>query len=353
MADNDSGKFQFYATQDYFKHLAKTISSTVNGDTVVLTAMTFDPKDQMIAVVMDQLISAAKRGVKTTVIIDSYTFISNGFSKLIPFVFSTRQNHSNSPIIKSLEELKSNGGQYAVLNKPRNPFSLIYSGRFHAKLAIINTRVYVGGCNLSDTEQIDMMVGWDDAPTANKLVEVCNKILELNYRQDAFAGHDLEIELSATSNLILDAGIKGQSAIIAKAFEIIDEAEQSIFFACQYYPNSLTTKHLIKAAKRGVKVTILFNHPSQHSFPNSLIHRLVMQKQSWLSPDNLNLIKLPKSEHYMHSKLIATEKSAIMGSHNFIMAGVNFGTTEIAIYDDNPDFSKRAIDTVTSQIISA
>ena len=347
-----SDNFEFYSTEKYFRHLAESVSKTVNGDRVILTAMTFDPQDELIAILMEQMNLAAKRGVKVTIIIDSYTFISNGFSKIVPFVFSTRQTHKNSPIIKSLEQLKANGGNYTVLNKPKNPFRLIYSGRFHAKLAVINNRVYVGGCNLSDTSQIDMMIGWEDEPTANKLVDMCNRIIQPNYRQAAFNGQDQEIELSKTSSLIFDAGIKCQSTIMAKAFEIIDEAERSIYFACQYYPNSLTTRHLIKAAKRGVEVTILFNHPSQHSFPNSLIHRLVMQKQSWLSPSNLNLIKLPKNEHYMHAKLIATEKSAILGSHNYIVAGVNFGTTEIAVYDNNPDFSKAAIETVTNQIVN-
>ena len=345
-------QFTFYSTQDYFKHLADSISKTVKGDRVILTAMTFEPDDPLMAELMRQLISAAKRGVMATVIIDCYTFTSNGISKLIPLVFSTRQNHNNSPIVKSLEELKSSGGRYAVINKPNNPFSLIYSGRFHAKLTIINNQVYVGGCNLSDTERIDMMVGWENESISDKLVQICDKIIKQNYRQTAFDGKDLEIELSNDSSLIFDVGIKDQSAIIAKAFEIIDEAEQSIFFACQYYPNSLTTKHLIKAAMRGVEVTILFNHPSQHSFPNSLIHRLVMQKQSWLSPSNLKLIKLPRTEHYMHAKLIATEKSAIMGSHNYIVAGVNFGTSEIAIFNNSPDFAIRAIKTVTDQLSS-
>ncbi len=349
---NISDNFDFYSTKNYFRHLADSVSKTVKGDRVILTAMTFDPSDKLIAVLMEQMNLAAKRGVNVTIIIDSYTFISNGFSKIVPFVFSTKQNHMNSPIIKSLEQLKANGGSYTVLNKPKNPFSLIYSGRFHAKLAVINNRVYVGGCNLRDTFRTDMMIGWEDESTANKLTDICNKIIMPNYRQAAFNGQDLKIELSKTSSLIFDAGIKGQSTIMAKAFEIIDEAEQSIYFACQYYPNSLTTKHLIRAAKRGVKVTILFNHPSHHSFPNSLIHRLVMQKQSWLSPTNLNLIKLPKTEHYMHAKLIASEKSAILGSHNYIVAGVNFGTTEIAVYNNSPKFSKAAIETVTSQIAS-
>lgn len=348
----DVDNFEFYTTKQYFLHLTKSVSKTVKGDRVVLTAMSFDPKDKLITLLMEEMVLASKRGVKTLIIIDSYTFISNGFSKIVPFVFSTRQNHRNSPIIKSLEQLKAVGGRYTVLNKPRNPFSLIYSGRFHAKLAIVNDHVYVGGCNLTETSRIDMMVGWENAVIANKLADVCDKITDPNYRQKVFDGRDLKIELSKSASLLFDAGIKGQSLIMAKAFEIIDAADMSIFFACQYYPNSLTARRLIKAANRGVNVTILFNHPDQHSFPNSLIHRLVMLKQSWLSPANLNIVKLPKTEHYMHAKLIATEKSAILGSHNYIIAGVKFGTTEIALYEDGFDFSDRAIKALTSQITS-
>lgn len=343
-------QFEFYSTQDYFKHLAGSISETVKNDRVILTAMTFDPNDPLIAELMRQLISAAKRGVMTTIVIDSYTFTSNGLSKLIPFVFSTKQNHNHSPIVKSLEELKASGGRYAIINRPRNPFSLIYSGRFHAKLAIINNRVYVGGCNLSDTERIDMMVGWDDSSTADKLSEICNRITEPNYRQAVFNGQDLSIELSNKAELIFDAGMKRQSTIMNAALSAIDSAERSIFFACQYYPNSLTSRRLIQAAKRGVDVTILFNHPAQHSFPNSFIHRLVMLKQSCVTPSSIKLIMLPKSERYLHAKLIATEKSAIVGSHNFIIAGVKFGTTEIALNDNNPDFANKAIKTVTNQL---
>lgn len=348
--DSKYDKFELYSTQEYFEHLIESVSKTVKGDRVVLTTMTFDPSDKLIDLLINELILAAKRGVSTSLIFDSYTFNSKGFSKIIPLVFSTRRNHSNSPIIKLLERFKSAGGEYYILNKPSNPFSLIYSERMHAKITIINNRIYVGGCNLSETLRIDMMVGWNDESTANKLVELCNKITESNYRQTAFAGRDIIIELSKTSSLIFDVGIKGQSAIMAKAFEIIDSAEKSIFFACQYYPNSLTAKHLIEAAKRGVEVIIMFNHPSQHSFPNNLIHRLVMLKQNLLTPPGLKLMKLPKTEHYMHAKLIATEKSAIMGSHNYIVAGVNFGTSEIALFSNDPLFSHQAKDILTMQI---
>ena len=48
-SDQNTDKFEFYSTQNYFKHLANRVSKTAAGDRVVLTTMTFDPDDDLIA----------------------------------------------------------------------------------------------------------------------------------------------------------------------------------------------------------------------------------------------------------------------------------------------------------------
>jgi hypothetical protein len=52
---------------------------------------------------------------------------------------------------------------------------------------------------------------------------------------------------------------------------------------------------------------------------------------------------LPKTGPGLHAKLIATEKGAIIGSHNYVRTGVQLGTAEIALMRYDTVFARNAI----------
>lgn len=250
----------------------------------------------------------------------------------------------------ALEEFKRCGGHYSIINQPARPLTRPFAGRCHIKLAIINDRIYLGGCNLANTSYIDMMLSWEDKFAASWLFDISKWIASVGNSRIALEGQDLRLELARDTELLIDSGVTKQSIILRKAFELIDQAQDSIFMACQFFPNSVTIKHLMDAHRRGVKVTIIYNHPGKHGIPKNVLHHLVIFRERQRTPSTFMKDQVLKSLPFMHGKLIATEQSAIIGSHNYVVAGVNFGTTEIALLRHDASFAKQAINTIVSQL---
>jgi len=63
-------------------------------------------------------------------------------------------------------------------------------------------------------------------------------------------------------------------------------------------------------------------------------------KQSGILPKSLLESSLPRHAEFIHSKAMANEKAAIVGSHNFVELGVKYGTPEIALRREDPDFAR-------------
>ena len=148
----------------------------------------------------------------------------------------------------------------------------------------------------------------------------------------------------------MDAGVKKKSLIYQKAMEVIDEAQESIYMFCQFFPYGETAKHLAAAHRRGCDITLVFNHPAKHGRLHSPGHHFVIIKEKATAPRTFFEGRLPKNLPFLHAKLIASEKAAIMGSHNFVNAGVNLGTAELALLNRTPSFAKKAVSCINKQI---
>ncbi len=346
--------FKFYNGQTYYQELAKQISKTIAGDRIVLTTMSFKSGESQVKQILEQLSAAAKRGVNSNLIVDAYSFLARDNLRPGP-LFYFRKLPKRMPKFfqdnfNALEEFKRNGGRYSIINQPMRQLTWPFAGRCHIKLAIINDRIYLGGCNLANSGYIDMMVCWKDKFAADWLFDITKWIASIGNSRIALEGQDLCLELSRDMELLIDSGVAKQSIILHKAFEIIDQAQHSIFIACQYFPNSATVKHLMDAHRRGVVVTIIYNHPRKHGIPKNVLHHLVILRERQRAPSAFMKDQVLKNLPYMHGKLLASEQAAIIGSHNFVSAGVNFGTTEIALLRYDPNFAKQAINTFLSQL---
>jgi phosphatidylserine/phosphatidylglycerophosphate/cardiolipin synthase-like enzyme len=218
------------------------------------------------------------------------------------------------------------------------------------KVTIINNQIYIGGCNLADSDYTDLMIGWNDRKVADELLKIYEEVSKTGNSRQALKGKDQIIYVDDDSKILIDAGVKKQSIILRNALDLIDKAEEYIFIACQYRPNSITAKHLHRAKKRGVKVTIAYNHPSRYRVPKNFLHHGVVVYETLRTSGTKPELLIIKNSAYLHAKVIASEKSAIVGSHNLIAAGVNFGTTEIALMSNNPSFSKKVVKTISDQI---
>ena len=347
--------FTFYGKADYFADLARRIGRAKSGSTVTLATMSFIPTDDGIPAVVDALCEAAGRGVRVELAVDAYNFLLSKHKIVGPLWFSGELPRSVPAFYReklaALERLKASGGHYTVTNVPARPFMLPFGGRSHIKYSVVDDYVYVGGCNLNTSRDIDLMAGWQDEAAAAWLRAFATDVRKGRNVRKTLQGRDVTERLGSNTELLIDAGVPKQSVIYKKALELIDEAQESVFITCQFFPNSTTTRHLVAAHRRGVDITVLFNHPSQHRLHYPLQQAVVWREQM-RSPKVFFAHQLPRGERYLHAKLIATERGAIIGSHNYVTAGVNFGTAEIALLRHDPEFALAALRSLHQELSS-
>lgn len=353
-ASSKSIPYAFFTRSEYFRDLARLINHAKKDDRILVSTMAFDASDAYVADIVTALEQAARRGANVTFLVDAYDFMQGnaGFGPLWLYGKMPNTSHLHGFLKASydaLTRISTAGGECVVTNMPARRFTNYFKGRSHIKVAVINNNCFVGGSNLHHHEQIDCTVGWHDKKSADWLYYTMSQLAKRGTNELAFSGEDQEFHVSSDTELLLDSGIKRQSIILEKAFEVIDNAQQWIFITSQFFPNSLTAQHLRKAHRRGVKVFPLLNHVSQHDGVHAVIQRVVTPFERLRSPGSFFDLTLPKTAPFLHAKVVANETEAIIGSHNYIIAGVNFGTAELALHCKNASFARAACTTVLRQ----
>lgn len=341
-----AGDYTFFATREYFEKLIQDINKTKAGDRVLLATMAYNPEPHILATVMQSLERAADRGVTVHFFSDAFNFLQNIGGHMGPLWWNTKMPaklYGEYKFINdSLQSLESHGVHSIITNIPRRRFTSPFSGRSHIKASIINDTIYLGGCNI-EQQYIDIMTRWTNAQDAQWLYDLLLQREKNPQTIGAFGPHDMTHAIDESTDIIVDVGIRGQSAIYEQALATIDAAREWIIITCQYFPNSTTAKHLKMAHDRGVNVFPIFNHYSSHSKPKNILQHAVTGSERLRMPRSFFNHELAPGGTYLHAKLIATEQEAILGSHNYVTAGVNFGTAEIALHKKDSDFSKAAV----------
>jgi phosphatidylserine/phosphatidylglycerophosphate/cardiolipin synthase-like enzyme len=351
------GRYRFYAKTEYFNELIRLISETGRGDRVALASMSLDTLEPQVNKILEELTRAAARGAQVSLAIDAFSFLTAGQTLRPGPLFWHNRLHGRMSgrfgrQLRSLDKLKLAGGHYAVTNRPTRPFTLPFTGRSHMKFAVINDTIFIGGCNLNAASHHDLMVGWQDANAAGWLYGLAAKMVAAPSVRQALESQDISRPLPDGSKILVDCGVQRQSLVYREALALIDQAEKSIFLACQYHPNSITLKHLTAAVRRGVKVTVVYNNAFKRGIIRGSLHQTVIIRERLRTPASLFNGRRPLNLPYLHAKLLATDKGSIIGSHNFIPAGVNFGTAEIALFNPREQFGKDAIKALASQSLS-
>ena len=344
---NATGKFAFFSSENYYYDLIKHIGKAKKGDRVVLATMAFQPDQQLVCRLLDTVHVAARRGVTVRMMVDAFPFIVKEGASPGPLLVTRNLPRYMTKTfrirLESLERLRAYGGEYHIINHPRRLFSPPFAGRSHIKFAIINDTVYIGGCNLANTDHIDLMVRWSDARTANWLCSLEEQISKNGQVSDALNRKDLIRVIDRKASLMIDAGVPNQSLIFDKALALIDSAQRYITITCQFLPNDITIRRLAAASVRGVNVMIIYNHPSKHLFPFNFLHQGVVWSEMLARPPHLFANQLSKKHNFMHAKLLVTDQGTIIGSHNYVRAGVTFGTAEIALFSTDRQFGSNAM----------
>ncbi|HEY2003746.1 MAG TPA: phospholipase D-like domain-containing protein [Candidatus Saccharimonadia bacterium] len=348
-------KFTFYSKPEYFAELIQFLNDAQPGERFVTVNMVTIPWQPGVAEVLDAMVAAARRGVQVTLLTDARNFlIAPGGLMPGPLFYHRRLPRRRLPgrfqqQRRALETLKAAGGRYVILNRPAQAFTNPWYGRNHIKFTVCGDRYFVGGCNLDNSQHIDLMVAAHDASAANWLVTLAERMLATGSAMASMNGLDFTHETSSAQAFFLDAGVPRRSLIFEQAVELIAASREHVFLATQYFPGGEMGQALLAAHLRGATVTIVYNHPSLFSGPMRLLNATYNLAQRHHLPESF-FAHANAGPSYLHAKLLATEHGAILGSHNFVEQGVNFGTAEIALLVRDPKFARQATQTVLSQL---
>jgi cardiolipin synthase len=340
--------FTFYTNAEYWEELEYEFGGAKKGDRIAMIVMGFEPDEAVTASIVDALMSAADRGAEVHLIVDAYNFLIDDVRQRPGPLWWHKDLRNVSPRLqKTIDVLKvldaKPTGHASIINMPNRAFTNPKGGRSHIKYTTVNDRIFVGGCNLHHTTWVDAMMGWRDTYTADYLYDFLLQLHQLKSTKILMKDADRQLALDPKTTLYLDAGKKRQSIILENALALIDAAEKSLVMTCQYFPNGNTAKHLTAAYRRGVDVQIIYAHPMLHGPIEGRGHQLSNARERLRVPAELFKRRLPKNGPGIHAKIIATEKAAIIGSHNYVSAGVLFGTAEIALLRHDPVFAQEAI----------
>lgn len=348
--ESPSEKYTFYSGQDYWDELTRRMSAAEAGSRILLMSMTFDPDEPVVSEVMRQLASAAEREVETTVMVDAHSFLVHE-GKLGPLWYHSDLPDTMPAVFQRKRDLldainQHPHGRYTVLNRPSRRFSLPVAGRSHIKLAIIGNYVLIPSSNLDHTDWINIAVGFEDGRAATQLYDMMRGVAEVGNVATALEGSDQTITVDDATTLYIDAGGRGQSIIYENALGLVDSARQWLMITCQYFPNSTTAQHLLRALRRGVEPEILYAHPRYQGFIGSLGQHASQLVERARLPHSMFAGGLGADDPMLHAKLIACEQGLMSGSHNYVRAGVQLGTAEIALLCRNPELAKKAADVI-------
>lgn len=338
-----------YSGAEFFNCLSNDIAAAQAGDRVSLATMSLEPNEPAVRKILDGLASAALQGSDVTMAVDAYTFLyPRGVGPLaLPLPLGRRAIQRRT---EALEWLNHAGAQVGVINMPTHRTASLYSGRSHLKINVINNLVYLGGPSLHGTERSDMVVALEHGETADWLHQLTSDIVKAGNTSAVLGSDDQARDIDDKTQLLVDAGKRNQSLILDEALSLIDDADEQVIIGSQYFPAGVTGRHLRAAHKRGVDVYIAYNHPSKHDRLTA-IHKGVLAMQRMRSfPDEFFTHQVPLELPKLHAKALASEKAAIVGSHNYVNTGVRLGTPEIAVIRHDFEFAGNVRELLLQQV---
>jgi hypothetical protein len=303
--------FTLIDAADYVAELARLVPKAEKR--IVLAAMTImcGPKTDDI---LRPLVASAKRGVRVHVLLDRFT------ASLVAKPNNLDVGEFKQAVAAThalFDDLKAAGGHVSYVGKlGLNP----YSGRYHAKAAIVDDDVFsFGGVNLRDDayDCIDYMLHTVDAKLADNLEQL------IAHNAEGEPRRDVQLLLSNGDTILFDAGQKGESIIFRRACDLAAQA-RAVTYVSQMAPTGKLAKALATT-----KTTYFANRPRQSGLRPDMLGQ-------WFDQHTNGLENHYDGKPYIHAKFIlyelrSGEKVLLSGSHNFSWRGVAFGTKEIAL----------------------
>lgn len=332
---------------EYLKDLIYQIKNLDSNQEVYLMTMTFDHAGEQIKLLIETLNNALARNIEVTLLIDAQIYIFRNFKYLLGPLFyssSLKKTYLSGRWYKELnnilDNLESNGAKLKIINKPNRLFSSPFKGRSHIKISLIGEILYIGGANLVDDNHHDYMVKLENLKSISKLRDLVIDIHKKERVSESIL-EDIQLLTFKDTKIMVDRGLPLSSRILSTAIQLIEASKEEIIFTCQFFPDRTILHPLYQAAKRGIKVKIVFNHHSKHFFPLSLVQYLMFVTRLGRRLSNLQYIRNDPRDRFLHAKILLVDNNLLIGSHNLVGAGVKYGTAEIALIDNNTVLSSK------------
>lgn len=356
----DSANFEVTDKADFLRDFAHRSRTADVGSHIIAMTMAYDTHDPLVAECLDAMTTAAYRGADVSLFVDAYAFMDSHDTQPLafgPLFYGTdlASAAGSKPVFRkayeALESLRRAGGHYTITNLPDRRFSLPIAGRSHIKLYMIDDRVSLGGCNLDDSSHIDPMLSWHDEPLSHTLQTFCKDLADESSVRMVIP-EDMRFAVDDVSQLLFDSGQRGQSAILEQAVSMIDAETDSVFITGQYFLGGAIAAALRRADRRGAQVHIAYNHPAKNGSRRGLQY-ISQAIEKMRNPARFFADRLPMNSPFLHAKLLATSQGFMLGSHNYVQAGVQLGTAEICLLRRDPVLGAQLVDMVKRQAFSA
>lgn len=342
-----------YTRPEYIQSIINFAEQAKDGDYIAVATMGFKPKYPLVHKLLVSLASAAERGANVTFIVDAFalTYPDGLAPGPLWYKKSIANPHGKAFKLKYklLHDLEQNGGKVTVTNQPKRRFSVPVAGRSHIKFAVLGNDVFIGGCNLTDPDEIDaMLLRPRDAKLTKIIKQAITKISDakLSNVLTALGRSDIVTRLDSKTTLMIDTGVRDQSEIEKRALKIIKHAKNNIYITLQYPPYGALLRTLESAAKHGRALTILSNRPTNFSS----INRILTLAHFTTFKLSKVVYNRPTTARFVHAKVLITDSVSMIGSHNFVNAGVRLGTAEIALLSTDPSVAKELKTHIESQL---
>ncbi len=292
------------------------------------------------------LIAAAKRGVDVRVSYDAYsTFVTDNRFNHLPALNREQREHQRFVRRNQLDMIQSLKECCAVVqtNYPMGISNILpfrgVRGRDHKKISIVDDVAYIGGVNMAplDAQRTDFMLKTNDVALTDKL-----SLIFLQSFHGMFVSNSL-IAVNDEHTLLIDQGKRGESIVMRKTYDLVNEEDESIILISPFLPSGMLRKALNSASDRGVDVQIITSPKKLSGFTPRISQMVHNFRQVFPR------FEIFRYTDVVHAKaLLIGSKAAIIGSHNFDELFVRLGTEEISLLTSNPEIISQLAELATT-----
>ena len=307
MAKSNPGP-RLLMADEYIKELLRATRAAKKRLFMLFFAMTNDDETHEI---IDEIISAAARGVKVHVAVD---------------MISLYLNKSFKDIKEITARLRRSGIKVFILGTHSN---IIFVGRNHSKWYVADDTVFsFGGINLNDThlsKHVDYMLCINNEKLADMFCREQLRIESKNKHGGKVRSRSVKTDVGT---VLFDGSMYNRSLIYKRAVKLAGEADE-ILYVSQYHPTGKLNRVM-----RGKNVRVYANNPEDALSIDGRVMTGLSRKSSRQTNSYTR-------GTYIHAKfMIFTmpdgRKKALLGSHNFFKLTSIVGTREIDLETENP-----------------